>query len=143
MWWNWITKPHSPWARLWQAKYAPGSQWKDLIRISSTTLGSPIWNTTKLHSKFIQEHSFWDIHSGTTTRFWEYSWKQLPKLATLFQKPLWQMQMQQANLTCVHQIWQESSNHDFRIWKQASLWQMDWQGESHSDIDQELTYRRI
>lgn len=53
------------------------------------------------------------------------------------------MQMQQEKLTCVHQFWQQSSNHDFRIWKQASLWQMDWQGESHSDIDQELTYRRI
>jgi len=22
IWWNWISKPHTPWARLWQAKYA-------------------------------------------------------------------------------------------------------------------------
>eukprot|EP00253_Pinus_taeda_P012603 PITA_12603 len=69
IWWNWIAKPHIPWTRLWQEKYVPGSQWDDLIRISPTIPRSMIWNAAKLHSAFIQEHSFWEIHSGTTTRF--------------------------------------------------------------------------
>eukprot|EP00253_Pinus_taeda_P025961 PITA_25961 len=34
VWWNWLVKPHIPWAKLWQAKYALGSQWDELIRIS-------------------------------------------------------------------------------------------------------------
>eukprot|EP00253_Pinus_taeda_P009178 PITA_09178 len=88
IWWKWISKPHIPWARLWQEKYAPGSQWSDLIRINTTTPGSLTWNAAKLHSDFIQEHSFWEIHSGTTTRFWKDSWQQLPKIATLFHKPI-------------------------------------------------------
>lgn len=143
IWWNWVSKPNSPWARLWQAKYATGSQWSDLIRINSTTQGSLIWNTAKIHSNFIQEHSFWEIHSGTTARFWEDSWQQLPKLANLFQKPLWQTHMQQESLTHVHQFWQRSTHHDLQTWKPARLWQIDWQGEQYSDIDQELTNRKI
>eukprot|EP00253_Pinus_taeda_P020218 PITA_20218 len=63
VWWNWLSKPHTPWARLWQAKYVPGCQWKDLIRICPTTPGSLIWNAPKLHSAFIQEHNFWEVHS--------------------------------------------------------------------------------
>lgn len=140
VWWNWISKPHSPWARLWQAKYAPGSQWSDLIRINTTTPGSSIWNSIKLHNTFIQEHIFWEIHSGTTTRFWEDSWQQLPKLAALFHKPIWQVSMQPVNLTHIHQFWQQHMLQYFQLWKPASTWQADWQGESHAEIDQELNH---
>eukprot|EP00253_Pinus_taeda_P019493 PITA_19493 len=140
---NWISKPHTPWAKLWQAKYVPGSQWKDLIRISTTTQGSLIWNAAKLHSTFIQEHSFWEIHSGTTAKFWEDSWKQLPKLATLFYKPHWQAYSQHADRIPVQQFWQPHTIHDFRIWKQGNTWQPDWQGETYTDIEQELNHRKI
>eukprot|EP00253_Pinus_taeda_P012763 PITA_12763 len=88
VWWNWLSKPHTPWARLWQEKYVPGCQWKDLIRICPTTPGSLIWNAAKLHSAFIQEHSFWEVHS-------------------------------------------------------ASTWQANWQGESYTEIEQELNQRKI
>ncbi len=143
IWWNWISKPLIPWARLWQAKYVPGSQWDDLIRISTTTPGSMFWNAAKLHSAFIQEHSFWEIHSGTIARFWEDSWQQLPKLASLFHKPIWQAFMQQADLTHVHQFWQQQAPQEFQLWKPASTWQANWQGETYTEIDQELNHRRI
>eukprot|EP00253_Pinus_taeda_P001588 PITA_01588 len=90
IWWNWVSKPNTPWAQLWQAKYARGSQWNDLIRMNPTSQGSLIWNNAKTQSCFIQDHSFWEIHSGKAARFWEDSWQQLPKLANLFHKPLWQ-----------------------------------------------------
>eukprot|EP00253_Pinus_taeda_P017956 PITA_17956 len=113
VWWNWLSKPHTPWARLWQAKYVRGCQWKDLIRICPTTLGSLIWNAVKLHRTFIQEHSFWEVHSGTSARFWEDSWQQLPKLASLFYKPMWQAHMHHANIINVHQFWQQQTSHNF------------------------------
>jgi len=58
IWWNWLVKPHIPWAKLWKAKYAPRSHWDDLIRISPSISGSMIWNAAKIHSAFIQENSF-------------------------------------------------------------------------------------
>lgn len=143
MWWNWLSKPHVPWARLWQAKYAMGSQWQDLIRINSNAQGSPIWNDAKIHSRFIQEHSFWEIHSGTSAKFWEDLWQQLPKLADLFQMPHWQSYMQQENLIHVHQFWHPTLNQDYQSWRLANSWQRDWEGEPYSDLDQELTQRRI
>jgi len=143
IWWNWVSKPNTPWAQLWQAKYAKGSQWSDLIRINPTAQGSPIWNNAKTQSKFIQEHSFREIHSGQAARFWDDSWQQLPKLANLFHKPLWQAHMKQENITQVHQFWQQYPQHDFKTWKPARLWQIDWQGELYTDIDQELTNRKI
>jgi len=121
IWWNWISKPHIPWAKLWQEKYALGSQWSDLIRISTTTLGSLIWNAAKLHSAFIQEHSFWEIHSGAIARFWEDSWQQLLKLVALFHKPIWQVSMQQANLTHLHQFWQHRRSKIFIFGNQLAL----------------------
>ena len=51
--------------------------------------------------------------------------------------------MQQANHTLVHQFWQQHTVQDFQIWKPANTWQPDWQGETHTEIDQELNYRRI
>lgn len=71
--WKWVSNLHSPWARIWHAKYTPGRPLEELIRISITNPGSLIWNATRKHSVFIQAHSFWEIHSGTTTRFWEDS----------------------------------------------------------------------
>jgi len=123
IWWNWISKPHTLRARLWRAKYASGSAIKDLIRISTTTPSSLIWNVAKQHSAFIQAHSFWEIHSGTTTRFWEDSWQQLPKLASLFHKPKWQATMQQNDQINVHQFWQQQSPQGFQLWRQANTWQ--------------------
>lgn len=143
IWWNWVTKPNIPWTQLWQAKYASGSQWSDLIRINPTSQGSLIWNNAKQQSSFIQKHSFWEVHSGQTARFWDDSWQQLPKLADLFHRPLWQTQMNQGSIPLVHQYWQPTPTYDYQTWKPARLWQIDWQGEAHTDIDQELNQRKI
>lgn len=89
IWWSWVCKPHIPWAHLWQVKYAPRNSQVDLICFSSEAPGSLIWNAAKLHGAFIQAHSFWEIHSGDKAKFWKDSWQQLPKLSSLFQKPLW------------------------------------------------------
>ena len=136
-------KPYTLWAQLWQAKYANGSQWHDLIRINPTAQGSLIWNNAKTHSKFIQDHSFWEVHSGQAARFWDDSWQQLPKLSNLFHKPIWHARMKQGNITQVHQFWQQTPQHDFQTWKPALLWQPDWQGEQYTDIEQELANRKI
>eukprot|EP00253_Pinus_taeda_P023386 PITA_23386 len=143
IWWNWLVKPHIPWAKLWQAKYAPGSHWDELIKISPSISGSMIWNAAKIHSAFIQENSFWEIHSGNSVRFWEDSWQQLPKLASIFHKPLWQNYMQHTNLINVSQFWQQQALQDFQQWKPASSWQTDWHGETFTEIEQELSHRKI
>eukprot|EP00253_Pinus_taeda_P009559 PITA_09559 len=143
IWWNLLVKPHIPWAKLWQAKYAPGSHWDELIRISPSISGSMIWNASKIHCTFIQENSFWEIHSGKSARFWEDSWQQLPKIASIFHKPIWKNSMQQANLTHVSQFWEQHPLQDFQQWKPASSWQIDWHGETYTEIDQELSHRKI
>eukprot|EP00253_Pinus_taeda_P013020 PITA_13020 len=71
VWWNWLVKPHIPWAKLWQAKYAPGSQWNELIRISPSITGSMIWNSAKIHSAFIQAYSFWESNTTNVSQFWQ------------------------------------------------------------------------
>lgn len=114
IWWNWISKPHSPWGRLWQAKYAPGSPKEELIRFSSNTPGSLIWNAAK-QSAFVQAHSFWEIHSSTTARFWEDSWQQLPKRASLFNKP------KRHKSTSIN--YGSSTPQGFQLWKSANTWQ--------------------
>lgn len=108
-----------------------------------TTPGSLIWNATKQHSSFIQAHSFWEIHSGTTTRFWEDSWQQLPKLASLFHKPKWHATMQHNDQIHVYQFWQQQSPQGFQLWRSAGTWQANWQEETYEEIDQELKLRKI
>jgi len=102
-----------------------------------------IWNSAKIHCAFIQEYSFWEIHSRNSARFWEDSWQQLPKLASIFHKLLWHNHMQHSNLTKVSQYWQQQALQDFQQWKPASSWKTDWHGETYEDIDQELNQRQI
>jgi len=84
-----------------------------------------IWNATKQHSAFIQAHSFWEIHSGTTAIFWEESWQQLPKLSSLFHKPKWQASMQHTDQILVHHFWQQQSPQGFQLWRSTSTWQVN------------------
>eukprot|EP00253_Pinus_taeda_P024712 PITA_24712 len=51
--------------------------------------------------------------------------------------------MQQANLTHVYQFWQQQPLQEFKHWKPASSWQIDWHGETYTEIDQELSHRKI
>lgn len=51
--------------------------------------------------------------------------------------------MQQADQIHVHQFWQQQTPQDFQLWKSASTWQANWQGETYEEIDQELKLRKI
>jgi len=73
IWWRWLSNPNTPWASLWTAKYANNSPIEERIRMSEVSLGSVIWNSANQHRKLIQQHSFWEINSGNTARFWEDS----------------------------------------------------------------------
>eukprot|EP00253_Pinus_taeda_P015536 PITA_15536 len=84
-----------------------------------------------------------DPLQSTSAKFWEDSWQQLPKLANIFQMPLWKSYIQQENLIQVQQFSQQTEHHGYRLWKPTSSWQRDWEGETDSDIEQELTHRRI
>lgn len=72
VWWNCISKPHIPWAHIWQDKYALGSQWGDLIRINTTTPGSligmPQRNIVPLFKRIVFGRSFraLQLDSGRT-----------------------------------------------------------------------------
>lgn len=41
-WWRWLAHPHTPWASLWNAKYASNCPLDERIRMTETGIGSPI-----------------------------------------------------------------------------------------------------
>ena len=51
--------------------------------------------------------------------------------------------MQHTNLINVSQFWQEQQPQDFQQWKPTRSWQADWHGETFTDIEQELSHRKI
>lgn len=80
LWWKWLSAPHTPWAKLWTAKYANNRSSEELIRLTNNDVGSLIWNATIQHRTMIQQHSFWEIRDGGTAHFWVDSWQQRPKM---------------------------------------------------------------
>ena len=82
VWWQWLSSPLCPWARLWTAKYAHHRPTSELICLLVAEEGSQIWNATKQHRLLILEHSFWEVCDGRSARFWTDSWQQQPKLIT-------------------------------------------------------------
>eukprot|EP00253_Pinus_taeda_P027174 PITA_27174 len=78
IWWKWLTYPDTPWARLWTAKYASNLPLEEIIRMTEMSKGSAMWNSAIKHRELIQNHSFWEVKEGSTTRFWTDSWQQLP-----------------------------------------------------------------
>jgi len=80
IWWRWLANPNTPWASLWTAKYASNSAIEEIIQMSEVSTGSAVWNSAIQHRDLIQQNNFWEIKSGNTTRFWEDSWQQLPKI---------------------------------------------------------------
>lgn len=71
LWWRWLKEPTLPWARHWKEKYTPDCSEQDLIRLQDVPEGSPIWNLARRNCNIIQDQSFWEIHNGETTFFWE------------------------------------------------------------------------
>lgn len=113
IWWKWLTEPFTPWATLWTAKYASNHPTKELIRMSEVIMGSLIWNSAMQHRNLIQQHSFWEVKDNNTTKFWDDSWQQRPKLKDLIshlQLPEHDLQ----NYEKVRNFWNHPSTQDYR-----------------------------
>lgn len=74
IWRQWLSMPHSPWAKLWIAKYTNHRPTTELIRLTLAEEGSLIWNAAKQHRFLIQEHCFRDVCDGRIARFWTDAW---------------------------------------------------------------------
>lgn len=74
IWWQWLSAPNKPWATIWTAKYANHRPQEELIRFIPSEKGSLIWNAAKQHYLMIQQHSFWEVRNGRSTRFWMDAW---------------------------------------------------------------------
>lgn len=99
----------NPWALLWNAKYTGNYPREELIRMSETSSGSIMWNSTKQHKTLIQQHGFWEVKSGNNARFWEDSWQQMPKLRDLLPpNPLLEQGMQPQHM--VGNFWRNSTH---------------------------------
>ena len=75
LWWRWLTEPHTPWVKLWKARYAAHWQQEELVRITDVPMGSPIWNLARASRHIIQDHCFWEIRNGQSALFWEDAWQ--------------------------------------------------------------------
>ena len=74
LWWKWTSNPSTPWAKLWNAKYANNWPPEELIRLFPAVPDSLIWTAAKQHNDLIQQHSFWEIRNGGTAKFWTDAW---------------------------------------------------------------------
>eukprot|EP00253_Pinus_taeda_P008572 PITA_08572 len=111
----------------WERVYLPKKDGGIGIRDpehSNTVMGANYggngWLTQLLHGppcgRLNMQHSFWEIKSGDTARFWDDSWQQLPKIADLMQDfPIPPQRPQPPKK--VNQFWDTSSAHKYRKWK--------------------------
>jgi len=65
LWWHWVQKLDTQWAKIWKEKYANSWQNSDLIRMSGNIKGSYIWNKAWENRRILQENSFWEIRNRT------------------------------------------------------------------------------
>lgn len=92
---------------------------EELIRLSELSPGSIMWNSAKQHKNLIQQHSFWEVKNGSSARFWEDSWQQMPTLK--YQLPLNPNLVQDMHpFDTVGNFWGTSSNLEYREWLPAS-----------------------
>ena len=120
-WWNWLSKPHSPWAKLWTKNNANHRPTSELIRLTSADSGSLIWNAAKQHRHLIQEHCFWEVHNGQVARLWTDAWQQRPKLLTSLDPQLQPHEIHSLEAQ-VCQFWEENPIQGFRQWKAAAIY---------------------
>lgn len=76
LWWQWVSSTHTPWAKLWAAKYANNHPPEELILLANNDAGSLIWNAEKQHRAMTQHQNFKEIRDGGTAIFWVDSWQQ-------------------------------------------------------------------
>jgi len=122
IWWRCVENPNSLWGILWKAKYTNQIQDKDLIRLTGSTQGSPLWNQVWENRHIVQQHCFWEVHRGNTTLFWEDAWQQLPPL----DHPDWttlKNDMQEAGLKKVADYWQpQTVTTTWQKWLTKDQW---------------------
>jgi hypothetical protein len=102
LWWRWVKEKSTSWVNLWKAKYAPNINNQERIRFMGTREGSAIWNLAWRNKNWIQNHSFWEVRNGRTTRFWEDAWQQEPRMETPDREELKQEMIGQGK-TKIHQ----------------------------------------
>lgn len=143
IWWRWLAHPNTPWASLWTEKYASNNPIEEQICMSEISTGSTIWNSAIQHRDLIQQHSFWEIKSEDTTRFWEDCWQQLPKIKDILHDlplPLQRTHPPEK----VNQFWSSSTTQKYRKWKEANqiIIEEGYEITQHS-LSYELKKRKI
>lgn len=142
IWWRWLAQPNTPWASLWTAKYASNCPMEERIRMTEISTGSVIWNSTIQHRSLIQEHSFWEIKSGTTARFWEDSWQQLPKIRDILQNhPIDEQEINHS--AKVNQFWNSATAQVHRQWKNPNQIIPNSSEQTQQLLNTELQKRQI
>eukprot|EP00253_Pinus_taeda_P015540 PITA_15540 len=140
IWWRWLSNPSTPWASLWTTKYAGNAPLEERIQITEVSKGSAIWNLANQQRHLIQEHSFWEVRNGNTTRFWGDSWQQLPNLKDNIQG----LSNQDINpYDKISQFWEPHNGKEFRKWKEASHILDHSPENSHLKLSSELQKRKI
>lgn len=142
IWWKWLSGPPTTWALLWTAKYVGNCPREELIRLSETSNGSIIWNSTKQHKNLIQEHSFWEVKNGDQARFWDDSWQQMPKLKNLF-PPNVPLEQDLHPQYTVRNFWRNTSHQDYREWLKATQVIAQGTRQDWKTLDTELAKRKI
>jgi len=144
IWWRWITHDREPWAKLWNAKYAPLWEKQELGRFEDNIPGSGIWNSVSSNRKLVTSHCFWEIRNGEQANFWKDAWQQLPKPQDSFRDIAERMGIHNQNLSKVKDYWQDTTPaQEFRTWLPRGWWQQQIQDIDLQDLEQELQKRKI
>eukprot|EP00253_Pinus_taeda_P008091 PITA_08091 len=142
IWWQWLTNPGKPWVTLWTSKYANHRPQEELIRLRPNDKGSLIWNASKEHYQMIQQHSFWEVRNGHTTRFWIDTWNQMPILSNVLNLPP-DIIGEETRQAKIRQYWTQESEQGFRIWKLGNHVLTNEDLQISMELERELSKRKI
>jgi hypothetical protein len=102
-----------------------------------------------MHGKtraIVQTQSFWEIHDGHSTLFWEDAWEQLPVLQAEETMQAIQGRTKEAGWTLVHHYWEDpqSPNElDIKKWKPLETWMVAWTYSVRKEMEQTLAQRMV
>lgn len=142
IWWRWLAHPNTPWATLWTAKYTSNYPMEERIRMTELSTGSVFWNSVIQQRSLIQEHSFWEIKSGTTARFWEDSWQQLPRLRDILQDHQI-LEREMIPQDTVRKFWKTDTNQEHRQWQDATHFLINCPEQTKHYLNAELQKRQV
>jgi hypothetical protein len=67
--------------------------------------GSLIWNNAWQNKELVQKDSFWEVHNGRSTLFWDDAWEQLPILVNQEGMEQARNSLLEKGWTLVHHYW--------------------------------------